>query len=43
MVKFKNVLSLFDGHSGISNSQLYKMFGNGWTVSVIAHILSYIK
>ncbi len=25
-----------------SNSQNYKMLGNGWTVDVIAHILSYI-
>ena len=23
---------------GVSNSQLYKMLGNGWTVDVIAHI-----
>ena len=27
----------------VSNSQSYKMLGNGWTVDVIAHILSYIK
>lgn len=27
----------------VSNSQRYKMLGNGWTVDVIAHILSYIK
>lgn len=26
-------------NSGISNTQLYKMCGNGWTVDVIAHIL----
>jgi DNA (cytosine-5)-methyltransferase 3A len=25
--------------SGVSNSQRYKMLGNGWTVDVIAHIL----
>jgi DNA-cytosine methyltransferase len=25
-----------------SNTQIYKMLGNGWTVDVIAHILSYI-
>lgn len=25
----------------VSNSQIYKMTGNGWTVDVIAHILSY--
>lgn len=27
----------------VSNSQRYKMLGNGWTVDVIAHILSYLK
>lgn len=26
----------------VSNSQAYKMLGNGWTVDVIAHILSHI-
>jgi DNA (cytosine-5)-methyltransferase 3A len=29
--------------SGISDTQLYKMFGNGWTVDVIAHILSFLN
>ena len=29
--------------SGISNTQRYKCIGNGWTVDVIAHILSYLK
>lgn len=28
---------------GISDTQRYKCIGNGWTVDVIAHILSYIK
>lgn len=28
---------------GVSDTQRYKMLGNGWTVDVIAHILSYIK
>ena len=47
------VLSLFDGMScarqalervGIpSDSARYKMLGNGWTIEVIAHILSYLK
>ena len=27
----------------VSNSQRYKMLGNGWTVDVIAHILKYIE
>ena len=29
--------------SGVSNSQLYKIFGNGWNVETIAHIFSFIK
>ena len=28
---------------GVSNSQRYKMIGNGWTVEVIAHILKGVK
>lgn len=28
---------------GVSNSQRYKMIGNGWTIDVIAHILKNIK
>lgn len=30
------------GNRMMSNSQRYKMLGNGWTVDVIAHILSFI-
>ena len=29
-----------DMHKEISNSQRYKMIGNGWTVDVIKHILN---
>jgi DNA (cytosine-5)-methyltransferase 3A len=29
-------------NSGISDTQLYKMFGNGWTILVIAHIVKYL-
>ena len=29
--------------SGVSNTQRYKMIGNGWTVDVIAHILSHLN
>lgn len=29
--------------SGISDTQLYKMFGNGWTVDVITHIFKYLE
>ena len=28
--------------AGVSDAQRYKMLGNGWTVDVIAHILSFI-
>jgi site-specific DNA-cytosine methylase len=28
---------------GVSNSQRYKMLGNGWTVAVIAHIFKGMK
>lgn len=28
---------------GVSNSQAYKMLGNGWNVDTIAHILSFMK
>lgn len=29
--------------SGVSDSQVYKMFGNGWNIETIVHILKYIK
>lgn len=33
-----------DGYtSGVSNSQRYKMIGNGWTIDVVAHLFSHIK
>jgi len=32
----------FDG-TGVSESQQYKTLGNGWTIDVIVHILSYIR
>lgn len=36
--------TLPDGYTkGVSNTQRYKMIGNGWTVDVIAHILSYME
>lgn len=28
---------------GVSNTQRYKMLGNGWTIDVISHILNHIK
>ena len=27
----------------VSDTQAYKMLGNGWTVDVIAHIMHYLK
>ena len=27
----------------VSDSQAYKMLGNGWTCEVISHILKYLK
>lgn len=32
-----------DYSEGVSNTQRYRMIGNGWTVDVISHILSHIK
>lgn len=33
-----------DGYTeGVSNTQRYKMLGNGWTVDVIAHILKHME
>lgn len=31
-----------DSKQIVSDTQMYKQLGNGWTVDVIAHILSYI-
>jgi len=30
-------------NSGVSDSQIYKMFGNGWNIETIVHILKYVK
>lgn len=36
--------NLKDGYTAtVSDSQRYKMLGNGWTVDVISHIFSYLK
>ena len=33
-----------DGYTaGVSNTQRYKMLGNGWTVDVIAHIFTFMQ
>lgn len=37
-------LNLVDGYTAhVSNTQRYKMLGNGWTVDVIAHIFSQMR
>lgn len=36
-----NIINGYTNH--VSDSQRYKMLGNGWTVSVIAHILKHIN
>lgn len=36
-------LNLIDGYTNhVSNTQRYKMLGNGWTVDVVAHIFKYL-
>lgn len=43
-VEAERLQTLPDNYTeGISNTQRYKCIGNGWTVDVIAHILSYLK
>lgn len=43
-VECERLQTLKDGYTeGISNTQRYKCLGNGFTVDVIAHILSFIK
>lgn len=42
-VEAERLQTLPDNYTeGISNSQRYKCIGNGWTVDVIAHILSFL-
>lgn len=43
-IECERLQTLPDGYTeGVSNSQRYKMLGNGWTVDVIAHILKGLK
>lgn len=45
-IECERLQTLPDGYTeaeGVSETQRYKMLGNGWTVDVIAHILKYIK
>lgn len=43
-VECERLQTVPDGYTdGVSNTQRYKMLGNGWTVDVIAHIFKNIK
>lgn len=43
-VECERLQTLPDNYTeGVSNTQRYKAVGNGWTVDVIAHIMSYLK
>lgn len=43
VIECERLQTLPDGYTeGVSNTQRYKAIGNGWTVDVIAHILSFI-
>jgi len=42
--EFERLQTVPEGYTeGVSDTQKYKMLGNGWTVDVIAHIFSYLK
>jgi len=39
-IEFERLQTVPDNYTeGVSDSQRYRMLGNGWTVDVIAHIL----
>jgi len=43
-IECERLQTVKDGYTAyVSDSQRYKMLGNGWTIDVIAHIFSYIK
>lgn len=42
--EFERLQTVPDGYTdSVSENQACKMLGNGWTVDVISHILSYMK
>lgn len=41
--KLQTVPYGYTQNKGVSNSQCYKMLGNGWTVDIIAHILNKMR
>ena len=43
-VECERLQTVKEGYTeGVSNTQRYKMLGNGWTVDVIAHIFKFLK
>jgi DNA (cytosine-5)-methyltransferase 3A len=43
-IECERLQTVKDGYTNyVSDSQRYKMLGNGWTVDVIAHIFNYLK
>ena len=43
-IECERLQTLPDGYTaGVSDAQRYKCLGNGWTVDVIAHILSHLN
>ena len=43
-IEYERLQTLPDNYTeGVSDSQRYKMLGNGWTVDVIAHIFSFME
>ena len=43
-IEYERLQTLPDGYTdGVSDADRYKALGNGWTVDVIAHILSFLK
>ena len=44
VLEYERLQTLPEGYTlGVSNTQRYKMIGNGWTVDVIAHLLKGLK
>jgi len=43
-IECERLQTVADNHTAhVSDTQRYKMLGNGWTIDVIAHIFSYLK
>jgi site-specific DNA-cytosine methylase len=43
-IEYERLQTVKDNYTNhVSNTQRFRMLGNGWTVDVIVHILNYIK